>query len=660
MKTKLWGERLNSLKEVKSNNWTIKDLDKVIKSLKKNQTTDPSGMISELFLPGIMGSDLQSGVISLINGIKNTRYFPKFMEMADICTIYKNKGSRLEMKNERGIFILPILRKILDKLTYQDKYDGIADGMSDSNIGAQKKKNIKNHLFVVLGVINAVLKEGGSCIDIQIYDLVQAFDGLWLADCMNDLYDSIPVDQRDDKLALMYEANVNTTMAVNTAMGQTDRVSIRETVQQGVVFGPIMCSNSIDKIGKKCYERGENLYLYKQRVNILPLGMVDDLLGISSCGQSSVSLNTYINTQIELKKLRFHTPDKEGKTKCHKLHIGTKNKLCPELKVHGTTMKEVSHDVYLGHTISSDGKNEKNLKNRVGKGIGITSEIMNILEKVTFGEHYFSIAILLRESLFLNSVLSSCEVWYGMSRADIKQLEDVDLSLLRKVLNAPISVPAEAIYLELGILDIESIIKARRANYLHYLATRDKNEMLYKFFITQWQHSTVGDWTIQARLDLADFGITDDLSWIRKQSKHTFKKLVKARSKQFALFKFLEKKESHSKLKDLWYCELKLQDYLKLETMTAFEAKTVFSYRTRAAQYSDNYRGTNGLSPCPLCLLHLDCQAMAFQCQVIRESVHITECYDRVFNSSISNTLAKTLVKIDNTRSDILRRKALV
>ena len=276
------------------------------------------------------------------------------MEMADICTIYKNKGSCLEMKNEHGIFILPILRKILDKLTYQDKYDGIADGMSDSNIGAQKKKNIKNHLFVVLGVINAVLKEGGSCIDIQIYDLVQAFDGLWLADCMNDLYDSIPVDQRDDKLALMYEANVNTTMAVNTAMGQTDRVSIRETVQQGGVFGPIMCSNSIDKIGKKCYERGENLYLYKQRVNILPLGMVDDLLGISSCGQSSVSLNTYINTQIELKKLRFHTPDKEGKTKCHKLHIGTKNKLCPELKVHGTTMKEASHDVYLGHTISSD------------------------------------------------------------------------------------------------------------------------------------------------------------------------------------------------------------------------------------------------------------------------------------------------------------------
>ena len=128
-------------------------------------------------------------------------------------------------------------------------------------------------------------------------------------------------------------------MAVNTPVGQTERVRIKETVQQGGVFGPIMCSNSIDKIGKVCYERGENLYSYKNLVKILPLSMCDDLLGISSCGQDSLALNTYINTQIELKKLKFHNPDKNGKTKCHKMHIGAKNALCPTLQVHGTEMK---------------------------------------------------------------------------------------------------------------------------------------------------------------------------------------------------------------------------------------------------------------------------------------------------------------------------------
>ena len=112
---------------------------------------------------------------------------------------------------------------------------------------------------MVHGVINFVLKNREICIDIQIYDLIQAFDALWLADCMNDMYDTLPEEEQDEKLALMYEGSKNTNVAVNTAVGQTDRVPISDTVQQGGVFGPIMCSNTIDKVGQKCYNCGENL-----------------------------------------------------------------------------------------------------------------------------------------------------------------------------------------------------------------------------------------------------------------------------------------------------------------------------------------------------------------------------------------------------------------
>ena len=42
--------------------------------------------------------------------------------------------------------------------------------------------------------------------------------------------------------------------------------------------------------------------------------------------------------------------------------------------------------------------------------------------------------------------------------------------------------------------------------------------------------------------------------------------------------------------------ELKLQDYLKLNKLTPYKAKTVFSYRMRAANYSVNYVGIGGLS----------------------------------------------------------------
>ena len=145
---------------------------------------------------------------------------------------------------------------------------------------------------------------------------------------------------------------------------------------------------------------------------------------------------------------------------------------------------------------------------------------MNILEKITLGEYYFSTAILLRESMFVNGILTNAEIWYGLTKAEVGELEDLDEQLLRRILNTKYSVPAECLYLELGCLNISTIIKARRINYLFYLATRKEDEMLKRFFITQWNFPTLKDWTEQARKDLDDFGIKQDLNQIISKSKY--------------------------------------------------------------------------------------------------------------------------------------------
>ena len=182
--------------------------------------------------------------------------------------------------------------------------------------------------------------------------------------------------------------------------------------------------------------------------------------------------------------------------------------LCPTLQVHGTTMSNVTEDTYLGDVLSSDGRNTKNINNRIGKGLGKISEIMNMLEKISLGHQYFKIALLLRESLFLNSILTNAEIWYGVTKNEMKQLEDLDLSLLRNFLNTPCTVPAEAVYLELGCQNIETIIKGRRLNYLHYLLNQEKSSMLFKVFITQWKYPAAkNEWTEQVKIDLMDFWI---------------------------------------------------------------------------------------------------------------------------------------------------------
>ena len=55
LKNDLWAGRLDQLKSSVSAVRTLSELQKVIKTLKNNQTRDPNGMINELFKPGVIG-----------------------------------------------------------------------------------------------------------------------------------------------------------------------------------------------------------------------------------------------------------------------------------------------------------------------------------------------------------------------------------------------------------------------------------------------------------------------------------------------------------------------------------------------------------------------------------------------------------------------------
>ena len=117
-------------------------------------------------------------------------------------------------------------------------------------------------------------------------------------------------------------------------------------------------------------------------------------------------------------------------------------------------MSEVEDEKYLGDIISHDGKNMKNVMARVSRGTGITNQIMSILEEICFGRYHFEVAVLLRNSLFLSSVLTNSEAWYNLKQEEINKLEQADEILLRKILECPASTPKEMLYLELNCLPI--------------------------------------------------------------------------------------------------------------------------------------------------------------------------------------------------------------
>ena len=107
-------------------------------------------------------------------------------------------------------------------------------------------------------------------------------------------------------------------------------------------------------------------------------------------------------------------------------------------------------------------------------------------------------------------------------------------------------------------------------------------------------------------------------------------------------------------MKDLNYTKLEMQTYLKLNNTNTEGARTLFKYRTRMAQYGENFRGNTGPVNCPLCGVHLDSQIMAFNnCQVVKQNIVIEGNNSDIFRPEAPINLAKTLISIDKLKDQI-------
>ena len=172
--------------------------------------------------------------------------------------------------------------------------------------------------------------------------------------------------------------------------------------------------------------------------------------------------------------------------------------------------------------------------------------------------------------------------------------------------------------------------------------------------MVQWEQGRAGDWSEEVKKDLTDFGIPQDLQFIRSKSKLVFNKLVKNKARQFELNRLVELKNSRnsSKMKDLYYIELKMQEYLELKDMSASQAKALFKFRTRMAPFGENFRGGEKTVLCPLCKKHPDSQEESFSCVQVNRLVTVRGSYKEIFRTKFSPELVQTVYNIYNFREE--------
>ena len=188
--------------------------------------------------------------------------------------------------------------------------------------------------------------------------------------------------------------------------------------------------------------------------------------------------------------------------------------------------------------------------------------------------------------------------------------------------------------------------------FLHSVVNSEKESMHYKFFKAQWEFPTRGDWSEQCKQDLEDFNIPTSLSYFEGKSQNMMKTLVNKKRREYGLKKFLTMKSPHSKMDNLIYNDLKLQNYLKCDELTVEESKIILTWRLRMARFGKNYGEI--LKPCPLCKFHIDSQEKCYQeCMEIKKYVD-TKCnYADLFYNP-SKKLAQELKSIMKIREGLI------
>ena len=570
----------------------------------------------------VAGDDLQLAVLKRLNMIKEKQQFPEALTKCNITSLHK-KHARNDFENYRGVFRVAVIRSILDRIMYNDSYEVIDKNLTDGNVGARKERSCRDNIFVLSAINNSVINGGCKPIQVQTMDIEKCFDKLWLEASINSLYEA---GLKSDVLNVLYEENKSANIAVKVNSSLSGRTVLNKVVMQGSVWGGLKCTATMDKLNKLMQKKDSLMYKYREDpdIGIGVLGMIDDNLGISECGNNSVAKNAIINSFVESHRLKMHM----DKTKV--IHVGNVKKCdhpCPTLKVHKENMHDVQSFKYLGNIVTTNGGNRATIEERRNRGWGKVAQIMGILGEVETGGHRIEAGLLLRKAILTNSLLFSAEAWSTVTDSEIHRLEQVDSALLKSLVNGHSKTPLIFHHLETGTLKLRHILMKNRLLYHHHIVSRDETETIRKIYNKQKKNSLKGDWFHIIEKDFAFLGIELNEHEIKSTNKCDYKKKIKNLLMKAAFAEYMKEKDQKSKLNNLTYDSLKIQPYLTKNSYSHKEKCLLYSLRSRSHPAKSNYKKMyqNNMQ-CSFGCLKEETQFHVFQeCEKTRQNLDLNE-----------------------------------
>ena len=134
--------RIKACRSSISPKFSLDEVKQAVGELKLGRSADPTGMVREIF------QKCGDGLLYSLFEIKTSKNLPSDWNKIWIRTLKQKKGTFRKLDNYRGIFFVPILGTIFEKLLKKKISDTLQQFISNFPNGGMKGKGVVDNLFI--------------------------------------------------------------------------------------------------------------------------------------------------------------------------------------------------------------------------------------------------------------------------------------------------------------------------------------------------------------------------------------------------------------------------------------------------------------------------------------------------------------------------------
>ena len=229
-----------------------------------------------------------------------------------------------------------------------------------------------------------------------------------------------------------------------------------------------------------------------------------------------------------------------------------------------------------------------NIRKIKNKSIGVIKKILCKLDSLNLRKYFYECSLLFINTMLRGSILYSCEMYYNLKEAEIRQLERIEENYLRRIFNTSKGCPISQLYLEIGQYPARFEIVKMRLLYLKYILEQPEESLLKKLYNLQRSNPTRGDWASTCQEDKKRLELTLPQQEIKEMTKSKFSNIIKENIRKHALNYLIEKQSK--KGGQITYKKLEIIEYLQPTCEISIKEKQkIFEIRNDMTNIPDNY-----------------------------------------------------------------------